>query len=82
MSGFHIALFNHGVLQGGVDSLVPEEALELFDRHAFVDRHCRESSPEFMRVNFRNIETLSEFAEALFDSSDSYSFVRGAKGYE
>ena len=70
MCYFYVALFYHCILQGGIYSLVSEQLLQLFYRHAFIYRHCCERSSEFMRMYLVDSQTLAHFSQSKFHSAD------------
>ena len=51
MGCFYIALINHCILHRGVDLLMSQQFLYLFNRHPFIYSSCCHSSTEFMRMD-------------------------------
>lgn len=76
MSRFHIALFDHCVLQGRIYSLMPKEPLKLLYRHSLINGHCRQRPPKLMRMYFRNVQTSAHLAEPMLDAANLYPLVR------
>ena len=58
-----IPLVHHGVLQGRINSLVPEEHLDLFDGHSLVNRTRCQRTPELMRMNLVQRNRPSELSQ-------------------
>ena len=75
MSRFHIALFDHSVLQGRIYSLMPKEPLKLLNGHSFINGHCRQCPSELMRMYFLYIQPLTHFSKPMFDATDLYTFM-------
>ena len=82
MSCFHIALFDHCVLQSRIYSLMPKEPLKLLNRHSFINGHCRKRPPELMRMHFRDVQPLAHFTEPMLYTADLYPFMRSPQCYE
>ena len=76
MSRFHVALFDHRILQGRIYSLMPKEPLKLLDWHSFINGHCRKRPPELMRMHFGDVQPLAHIAEPMLDAADLYPLVR------
>ena len=45
---FYIGFIDHGIMHGRVNSYMPQQALHLFHRHAFIDCHGGKCPAEFM----------------------------------
>ena len=76
VSGFHIALFHHGVMQGSVNLFMSQQPLHLLDRPSFVNGGCGHDPPEFMRVYVMNITLFTHLFQHDFYSAGQQAFVR------
>ena len=72
---FHIVLVHHRVLQRGVQALVTEQVLHLFNGHAFVDGHRGQGAAEFVRVHTRQVQFLPQSSQADFNTADFETVV-------
>ena len=70
MRFFHIILVDHCVLECGIDALMPKELLNLLDWHSFVNRHCGQSSSEFMRVNLMETQFTANFPQTYLNTAN------------
>ena len=65
MGGFHIALFHHCVMKGGIDLLMPQKPLYLLNRHSFVDCRGCHGPPEFVRMYVMDIAFFSHLPQDI-----------------
>ena len=75
MGFFYIVLIDHRVLERGVDALVTEELLYLFDRHSLINGHRRQGSPELVRMDLVKAQLPSDFSKPNFNPADLQSLV-------
>ena len=74
VSGLYVALLHHGVMKGGVNLLISQKPLHLFDRHSFVNGGCGHSPPEFIRVHIMNITLFAHLFQHDLDSTGQQAF--------
>ncbi len=74
--GFHVALFHHSVMKGGVNLFMPKQPLHLFDRHSFVNGGCGHGPPEFVWVHVMNITLFTHLLQHDLDSTRQQAFMR------
>ena len=63
VGGFHVTLFYHRVMKGGIDLLMTQKPLYLLNRHAFADGRGCHGPPEFVRMHVMDIAWNTATAE-------------------
>ena len=76
VSGLYVALLDHGIMKGGVNLLMSQKPLHLFDRYSFVNGSCSHRPPEFMRVHMMNITLFAHLLQHELDSARQLAFMR------
>ena len=75
MGYFNITLLDHRVHQRGVNPLMAQQTLQLFNRHPFINRHCGQGPSEFMGMHFDNIQAPADFPQPRLDPAYLNAFV-------
>ena len=59
---------------------MPKQALQLLHGHTFIYRHCCQSSPKLMWVNFWQIQPFTKLSQPDLDAADFQSIIRCFEG--
>ena len=74
MGLFDVLLVDHGVLHGGVDFCMSQEALHLFNGHSFVDGPGSKCSAEFVGMHSGDIQSSAELPKTNLHAAYLKSF--------
>ena len=77
---FDVCLIDHRVVHGGVYFYMTEQALDLLNGHAFINRTGGKRPAEFVRMHLLHIRFAANLFQAGFDAAIQQPFVGFRQG--
>ena len=77
---FYVCLIDHRVVHGGIYFYMTEQALDLLNRHAFINRASGKSPAEFVWMHLLHIRFAANLFQTGFNTADQQTFVRLCQG--